>query len=725
MKNEIAIIGVGLRVADMEGPSEFWKCLKDGNVCFDDLSPIRKKDIFDRFGQFELSKGSYLDRVDLFDNIFFNIKEEEAVRMDPEQRLMLQCAVGAVYNAGYQIKELKGERIGVFHILKDSYYRMFFDDTTEFDQAGHNSSMLSGRIAYFMDWRGPVMGIAAACSSSLTSVYYACQSISQGECKMALVGGANLIAPIRNHSINPSETTKKEQFIPYNDDPGEPIFGEGVFCMLLKNAEDAIKDRDPIYAIIKGGAINHSGERLQNFLSPNPKALAEVIQMAWKNGKVSSEKVRFIEGLGKGTNIGDAIELNALALAFDGPLNSGVTCSISSVKGQMGEMGTLSGMAGLTRLALALKEKQLLPQWGFQKPNDQMREIRSPVIIQKEAECWESGHPRIGGISSHGLISTNVHLVLKEFDNTISANENVISNCLMKVGGRTLSLATKAERRLIEYVQNHPEVSAARLAYTMNKLVEHDNYCRMICFQQVNQLPLLLSQKSFQFSKHTKKTEHVYLIIPGFLDKSDIDTFLNDITVLSSQYDRLLDVVRAGNNKISQRQLDFLLQYCAIQLLFEAGFSADKIIGIGSGKTLSYLLTGKITLSSALAEVDRLLDESFDQQGFSRFLGGLGNTDPCFFATLGHNDDFLSCFQDWVSKNKKPNIQVTFPAQSTDTFFQIIMDYYNAGNTIDVNKIFKTEIFLQDLDIPIFEPKRFWPRTNRSVHRLQQETEVE
>src|SRR4029078_4178851 len=110
MKNEIAIIGVGLRVADMEGPSEFWKCLKDGNVCFDDLSPIRKKDIFDRFGQFELSKGSYLDRVDLFDNIFFNIKEEEAVRMDPEQRLMLQCAVGAVYNAGYQIKELKGER---------------------------------------------------------------------------------------------------------------------------------------------------------------------------------------------------------------------------------------------------------------------------------------------------------------------------------------------------------------------------------------------------------------------------------------------------------------------------------------------------------------------------------------------------------------------------------------------------------------------------------------
>lgn len=724
MKNEVAIIGVGLKIANMENLTEFWHFIKENHTCFDDLSPIRKKDIFDRFGEFELSKGSYLDRIDLFDNEFFYISAEEAMRMDPEQRLMLQCSVKAIYNAGYQIKALKGKRVGVFHTLKDSYYRMFFDDTTTFDQVGHHPGMVGARIAHFMDWQGPVIGIGAACSSSLSTIYYGCQSILHGECSMALVGGANLIAPIRNRSAKPSETTQKGHFIPYNNDPGEPIFGEGVFCVLLKKADDAIKDRDAIHAIIKGGAINHSGARLQNYLSPNPKALTEVIQMAWKNSRVSAGKVRFIEGMGKGTKIGDAIEFNALASAFDEQLVQRPSCSISSVKGQIGQLGILSGMAGLMRLLLALKEKQLLPQWGFQSPNDQMDETRSPVIIQRQAEFWQSDQPRIGGISSHGLTSTNVHLVLKEFENSISCNDKRITPYLMKIGGRTLSLAMQAKELLAEYVQQHPEVSAARLGYTMNKLVEHDEYGRMICFQHAEELVQLLSENPFPFFRHGKKKQQVYLIILGLLDSANSDSFINR-SILVSQYERLLVAVSANGNTISQPQKDFLLQYCAIQLIFEAGFSADKIIGIESGKTLSYLLTGQMTLSAALIQVDQPSDEPFDQHGFHQFLDSLGNTDSYFFGILGYNQEFLKWFHNWINKNKKPNIQIDFPVDHLDDCFRLIMAYYNAGNAIDLNRIFTKELFLQDLEIPVFEPQRFWPQVSHSDLRLHQQTEEE
>lgn len=713
MKEEVAIIGISLKVANLESLTDLWNCIQEGHSCFNDLSPERKKDIFDRFGEFELSKGAYLDRVDLFDNEFFHLSEEEAVRMDPEQRLMLQCAVKAIYNAGYQIKELNGKRVGVFHTLRDSYYKKFFDDTTPFDQAGHNAGIVGTRIAHFMNWRGPVIGMAAACSSSLSAVYYACQSIINEECSMAMVGGASLIAPIRKMLPNPTETTKRGQFIPYNDDPGQPVYGEGVFCLLLKKADEAIKDRDPIHAIIKGGAINNSGDRLQNFVSPNPKALTEVIQLAWKNSKVSPARIRFMEGMGKGTYIGDAIEMDAIATAFRENGVLAATCSVSSGTAQTGQMGTVSGMAGLVRLILALKHKQLLPQWGFRDPNDQIREEGSPVFIQRQMEYWNSEHPRIGGISSHGLTSTNVHLVLKEFQGSVFAHDHDANSFLMRVGGRTMSLALKAKDCLQKYLQHHQDVRAADLCYTMNKLVEYDQYGVVIPFQTVAQLQQILSNDQMVFPKREQKEQQVYLVINGLMGWQHMETFLTRSTILNARYQRMLAGIETGNNA-SPLQKNFLLQYCAIKLLFEAGFRVDKIIGIQAGKLLSYLLTNQITLTAALNQVDLIPTESFDRLGFQRFLNGQDSKHAYFWGILGDSPEFISCFNEWINANRPENIQAGFPCAGADHCFNLVTKYYNAGNQIDLNTLFTKAVFLQDLELPVFEPKRWWPNGGRT-----------
>ncbi|KAH0533565.1 hypothetical protein FGG08_007668, partial [Glutinoglossum americanum] len=313
MKKPIAIIGMGLMAGDADNPETFWQFVAQGRRGFNTLSAIRQQDITDRFGPCEITRGGYLYRVDLFDHHYFNISQAEAVRMDQEQRLLLTCAVKAVHNAGYRVSELKAREIGVFHTYGLTRYSSFFDDTDEYAANAHHAGMGGARIAAFMDWRGPVLSINTACSSSLSALYYACESIAAGDCTMALAAGANLgvVARATGKAV-PSVISQEGAGVE------KAILGEGVFCFLLKDAAAAIRDQDPIHAVIRGGAINHAGGRSQDIDIPSPAAQGEVIRKAWKNRGTDPARIRFIETKGTGNIMGDRLEFSGLAAAFEG-----------------------------------------------------------------------------------------------------------------------------------------------------------------------------------------------------------------------------------------------------------------------------------------------------------------------------------------------------------------------------------------------------------------------
>jgi thioester reductase-like protein len=705
MKKEVAIIGISIKVAGAENLEDFWASIEKNEPGFNDLSHVRLKDIFDRFGQFEVAKASYLDRVDLFDNEYFKISSAEAERMDPEQRLLMECAFKAVTNAGYLVEELKGQPIGIFHTFERSQYRHFFDDASNLSLTAHMPGMMGTRVANFMDWRGPVIGIDTTCSSSLTALYYACQSLANGDCSMALVGGASLGVAFRETAMASPIMSKSGQCLPFDNDADGTLGGEGVICIFLKIAEDAKRDGDPIHAIIKGGAINHGGALIQNISAPSPVAQSEVIRKAWENSNVTPAHIGFIEAHGTGTILGDPIEFSGITAAFEGVQDrEAIKCAISSVKGQLGHLGTPAGLAGLVRLVLALKNKQLLPQPGFKKINEHIKENDSPISIQRHMEHWKSDQLRIGGVSSFGLTGTNVHMVLEEYPAPVAALPGYDEQQLyvMKAGGATASKAAAISAYLKQYLREHPAVQLNRLCYSVNKILKDHQFGQLIAFKNQQELERSLDELSFNKPRKRVKDRQVFLLIPGILPPRYFSSFTEQSNLLASvHYDPTL----------SEDQRSLLLHYHAAKLLIDAGFSPDKIIDAQSGKLISLPLAGKITVTEAMERLNSgyYHNDSFNEDGFIQFLQSLDPLTSYLFVMMGNQGEMYDTCKQWLNKHSPSNIEAIFDKEGSDICLDIITTWYNHGNDLHFEKLFRKEWFLQDLHLPLLEPKRCWP----------------
>lgn len=715
MKKEIAIIGISIKVAGAATLEEFWQLIQKNEPGFNSLFDVRRKDVFDRFGEFEIATGSYIDRIDLFDNDFFKIAPAEAERMDPEQRLMMECAVMALQNAGYHPAGLQGQRVGIFHTYRDSRYRYFFDESSNLSITSHMPGMVGTRVANFMDWRGPVIAFDTTCSSSSTALYYACQSLANGDCSMALVGGVELGVSSSEMSRRSPIISRKGHCLPYDNDADGTLPGEGVICVLLKTVEDAVRDGDPVHAIIRGGAINHGGALIQNISAPSPVAQSEVIRMAWQQSGVTASQIRFIETHGTGTVLGDPIEFRGLVSAFEEEVMGHKNCSVSSVKGQLGHLGSLAGLVGLIRLVLALKNKKLLPQPGFGKINTHIEE-KDFLKVQRTLEQWksDSNTPRIGGVSSFGLTGTNVHMVLEEFtgnDNTAEVSENN-SPFYIKIGASSSSRAEQIKVYLKEYIKQHPQLNLSDLCYSVNKITATEPFSRIIRFGSRNELEAALQELDFSTPRPKAGSTEIFLLIPALLPWNQLNALKNKVPDLAVQFKIEADNIGAEENKITDDQHSLLLHYCTAKLMMQSGFSPAKIIGAGSAKDLSLLLTGKISLRDAMKQAAMAKEaEPLNVNGFVQFLNSLSKGENYLFAVMGHQGEMIPALKQWLEINKTGNIQVVFPENAAESCCQIISACYNLGIRVEPGKIFNQKgRFLQDIHLPVFESKRCWPK---------------
>lgn len=438
--DEIAIIGIAGKFPQADNLDEFWNNLCEGKDCITEI-PLERWDYRkyykeNRQGSMNSKWGGFIKDVDKFDSLFFHISYEEAMGMDPQERLFLQCAYETIQDAGYTpdtLKSYEGEgleaNVGVFAGVMYSEYQNFAVMEQVYGNPvglGGVTSSIANRVSYAFNLHGPSETINTMCSSSLLAIHHACQSIRNGDCEMAIAGGVNLTLHPNKYIMlsykNFLSTEGKCRSFGANGDGYVP--GEGVGSILLKPLAQAIKDGDHIYGVVKGSAVNHGGKS-NGFTVPNPNAQSDVIQRAWKKAKINPCDISYIEAHGTGTSLGDPIEICALSKVFSHYTGDKQFCAIGSVKSNIGHCESAAGIASVMKVLLQMKYKKLVPSIHAKELNPNIDFVNCPFKVQKELEDWntktkvENGQtravPRIAGISAFGAGGTNVHLVIEEY----------------------------------------------------------------------------------------------------------------------------------------------------------------------------------------------------------------------------------------------------------------------------------------------------------------------
>lgn len=419
----IAIIGLGCRYPGADHPDAFWQLLKHGKDAVREVPPDRwDKTQFQAIATTESAKaslqwGGFLEAVDQFDPQFFGIAPREVTTMDPQQRLLLEVAWEAIEDAGIVPAHLKGTETGVFiGIGTHDYSVMLWQEPIDnpYLGTGTGNCIAANRISYVFDLKGPSLAVDTACSSSLVAIHLACQSLWTNESSMALAGGVNLLLlpTVSLGFARGGFISEGGHCRSFDADADGYVRSEGAGIVLLKPLAQALADRDPIYAIIRGTATNQDG--LSNGLAaPNGTAQEQVLRSAYRRAGISPGKVQFVEAHGTGTRLGDPIELSALARVLTEDRAIENVCAIGSVKSNIGHTETAAGVAGVIKVALSLKHKQIPPNLHFQTLNPQVEFDRLPLRVQTELTSWPSA-PAIAGVSAFGFGGTNAHIVLEE-----------------------------------------------------------------------------------------------------------------------------------------------------------------------------------------------------------------------------------------------------------------------------------------------------------------------
>lgn len=421
----IAIIGVSGRYPQAENLDEFWRNLENGRDCITEVPAARwnLETYFDeRRGQVGKTYnrwGGFLAGVDQFDAGFFRIPPREAEVMDPQERLFLETAWHAVEEAGYARAELRDRAIGVFVGVMFSQYQLLGLERSEVGRllpVNSSYASIANRVSYWFDWHGPSLAVDTMCSSSLSALHLACDSLHKGEAELALAGGVNLsLHPLKDVGLAQGGFAASDGRCKSFGARGDGyVPGEGVGAVLLKPLAQALADGDHLHGIIRSTAVNHGG-KTNGYTVPNPKAQTAAVSSALVKAGIASQSISYVEAHGTGTALGDPIEIAALTEVFG--MDRETPCAIGSVKSNVGHLEAAAGMAGLSKLLLQLRHRQLVPSLHSDELNPNIEFTDTPFVVQREMAKWSTvaGAPRRAGLSSFGAGGSNAHVIVEEF----------------------------------------------------------------------------------------------------------------------------------------------------------------------------------------------------------------------------------------------------------------------------------------------------------------------
>lgn len=418
----VAIVGLSCRFPGAPNRDALWTALTNGTDAVTEVPEERwaRRTYVDDKGRVQRQYGGFLDNVDRFDPAFFSISAREAVRMDPQQRLLLEVAWEALEDAGQPADSLTGSRTGVFvGISLEDYCRhqmAHLDALDAYVVTGSAFSIAANRISYALGLQGPSMAVDTACSSSLVALHLACASLHKNESSLAVVGGVNLmLLPGFHLGLGKLGALASDGRCKSFDARADGYTrGEGAAAVVLKRLDDAQRDGDPIWAVVRGSAVNQDG-RSNGLTAPNRFAQVAVLEEAYAAAGIAPADVRYIEAHGTGTLLGDPIEVSALGEVLARGRAPGSRCALGSIKTNIGHLEAGAGLAGLIKVALCLRHRELVPSLHFETPNPHIPFADLPLAVQTRRGPWPDGPgPLVAGVSSFGFGGTNAHVVVTE-----------------------------------------------------------------------------------------------------------------------------------------------------------------------------------------------------------------------------------------------------------------------------------------------------------------------
>ena len=623
---EIAVIGMACRFPKSPNVSTFWENLITGTEC------ITVDGTDHQEGRIK-SKG-ILEDNECFDFDFFGYSPHEAEFMDPQTRILHECAWEALEDAGYNpyvYDGLIGHYVGA-STNPTSYLHPFLRRGSDNHDLWSNllysdKDFISTRVSHKLNLRGPSLTLDTACSTSLAALDVASQGLLTGKCDMALAGGISVTYHDEEGYVY------KEGFISSPDghcrafdaDAHGTVTGNGVGLVVLKRLDDALRDGDRIDAVILASAMNNDGGTKLGYTAPSREGQIEVIRQAQQMAEVDAESIGYVEAHGTGTPVGDPVEIDALKLAFGTSRKN--YCALGAVKTNIGHLDTAAGIAGFIKAVLVLKNKQIPPTLHFKQPNPKSDLDNSPFFINNKTLNWTGNQRRRAAVSSFGMGGTNIHVVLEEAP-TVHETEAASVSDIFLFSARSQDQLNVLKKRFIADVESGaiPPHRFNDMAYTLRVGRQHFKYRQAVQTDSMEDLIRQLNTRGegrtvqkgnnavvFLFSgqgdQYVNMTRQLYCANEYY--RTELDRCF---AILQQHYGRDLKSVVFNDSVSNSADINDTLyaqpvlvavECCLARLLMRCGVQPDRVIGHSVGEYSAACIAGIFSLEDTLKVVAR------------------------------------------------------------------------------------------------------------------------
>lgn len=624
---KIAIVGIACKFPGATNLEEFFNNLKNQQLSVIPYPKERRllirQDNNIRKEDSRIYDGGYLDGIELFDNAFFNMSKEEASKTDPQQRLLLQEIVHALEDANITQSDIQNRKVGMFvGASSNDYLRTVLCDEEKDMNAivGNSMAMLSNRMSFFFDFKGPSLTIDTACSSSLVATHKAIESLHNGECDIAIVAGVNIVLDTDlNKSMGEAGMLSPDGLCQtFDENANGYVRGEGIGVVVLKKLSDANLSKDRVYSTIIGKAINQDG-RSASLTAPNKNMQVELLKSAVADAGLSPSDINYVETHGTGTYLGDYIEISAIDEALNNDLKRNKKLLVGALKTNIGHLESAAGIASLIKASLSLYHGEIAPTRKVTNLNKKLELKQKNIsVVQKVEKLKEDNF--YCSVSSFGFGGTNCNIVMEKhsnrvrYEDTVDKEHYIIPFSDVNKDALHRRLATFREFALSF------EGSLSDLEYMLTKRTDHRAYRTSFVVKNkedlISQLNHVLESSGNKYN--AKRNKRVSLLFSGQGTQwIGMGRKLIQFPAYREQFEKCVEGFKSigqcdlneiiesddyniQNDTYLMQPVIFSIQVSLASLLKEIGIEYDTVCGHSLGEVAAAYSSGLISFKSAI-----------------------------------------------------------------------------------------------------------------------------